>query len=88
MKVHIQLTRARSPSKAKALCRTSEASSTQQCRSRSLREHCATCKIVYIKIISKTHTKGTLEDRIAINSKSYIQRGRTGFSEARYNKRT
>jgi len=45
MKVHNQLTRARSPSKAKALCRTSEASSTQQCRSRSLREHCATCQI-------------------------------------------
>lgn len=52
--IHIQLTRARSPSKAKALCRTSEASSVQQCKSRSLKEHCETCRIV-IEITSRNH---------------------------------
>jgi len=83
MKAHIQLTRARSPSKAKALCRTSEASSIQQCRSRSLREHCATCQMGYIKIISKTHIKETFEDRIDVHFKFYIPRGIAGFLVAR-----
>lgn len=38
-----ELTLARSPRRAKALCRTSEASSMQHCRSISLKLLCATC---------------------------------------------
>jgi hypothetical protein len=76
MQIHIKLTRARSPSKAKALCRTSGASSVQQCKSRSLKEHCETCKIV-IETTSRNHTiTAHFKDLSMHKKKKYVKRRR------------